>query len=265
MHVHQYWRSDPHSDPAHHLRLLSFAPRDAGASARKLLERAKARLDRLDFYPEPVDLSGVRIVVAPWLFRVPGFRRFRGYATRHLILLKHRSLNEDLVVHELCHVWQLQFNPLRVWLSYARPSTFARDRTGYRANRYEVEAHRAVELTRGPQSQRAMATQNTEAEQLLRERLAEVQCRLAELAKAPEPGAGIAFGKRIGDGTSEAISRRYDIGVGNSLRVTEEKLQRALAKLDEGSYGRCDNCGGAIGAGRLAVAPESALCTDCAR
>jgi DnaK suppressor protein len=105
----------------------------------------------------------------------------------------------------------------------------------------------------------------TEIEQLLRGRLAELQARLAELAKAPEPGAGIGFGKRIGDGTSEAISRRNDIGVGNSLLVTEEKLERALAKLDEGSYGRCDRCGGPIAPGRLEVAPESALCIDCAR
>ena len=102
-------------------------------------------------------------------------------------------------------------------------------------------------------------------EQLLRGRLAEVQARLAELAKAPEPGSGIGFGKRIGDGTSEAISRRNDIGVGNSLLVTEEKLERALAKLEEGSYGRCDSCGSPISPGRLEVAPESALCIDCAR
>lgn len=95
-------------------------------------------------------MRGVRIVIAPWLFRVPGFRRFRAYATRHLILLKRPKPDEDLVVHELCHVWQLQFRPLRVWLSYARPSTFSRNRSGYRANRYEVEARRAVELTRGP-------------------------------------------------------------------------------------------------------------------
>jgi hypothetical protein len=115
---------------------------------RRLLRRAKARLDSLDLYPAPVDLRGVRVLVVPWLYRVPGFRRFRGYATRHLILLRRPVIDEDLVVHELCHVWQLQFRPLRVWLSYARPSTFSRDRTCYRANRYEVEARRAVELTR---------------------------------------------------------------------------------------------------------------------
>jgi DnaK suppressor protein len=107
--------------------------------------------------------------------------------------------------------------------------------------------------------------QGTETERLLRERLDEVRARIAELAKAPEPGSGIGFGKRIGDGTTEAISRRNDIGVGNSLLVTEQKLERALAKLDEGSYGRCDSCGGAIAPGRLEVAPESALCIDCAR
>jgi len=115
-----------------------------------VLARAKERLDRLDFYPEPVDMRGVRLLVAPWLFRVPGFRRFSGYATRHLVLLRGPGIDEDLVVHELCHVWQLQFRPLRVWLSYARLSTFSRDRTRYRANPYEDEARRAVELTRAP-------------------------------------------------------------------------------------------------------------------
>ena len=126
-----------------------MAPVVAGVG-RITLARAKERLDRLAFYPRPVDMRGVRLVVAPWLFRVPGFRRFTGYATRHLVLLKGPEIDEDLVVHELCHVWQLQFRPWRVWLSYARPSTFSRDRTGYRANRYEVEARRAVELTRNP-------------------------------------------------------------------------------------------------------------------
>ena len=105
----------------------------------------------------------------------------------------------------------------------------------------------------------------SDIENLLRTRLDEIQKRLAQLAKPPEPGAGIGFGKRIGDGTNEAISRRNEIGVGNSLLVTEEKLERALAKLEEGSYGRCDSCGGPIAPGHLEVAPESAICIDCAR
>jgi DnaK suppressor protein len=38
--------------------------------------------------------------------------------------------------------------------------------------------------------------------------------RLAALAKRPERGSAVGFGKRIGDGTSEAVSRLTDIGVG---------------------------------------------------
>jgi hypothetical protein len=95
-----------------------------------------------------VRIEGVRIRVAPWLFEVPGFRRFRGYATRHSIWLKRPRLDERLVAHELCHIWQLQHEPLRVWLSYARPSTFSSDRSAYRANRYEAEAIRAADTVR---------------------------------------------------------------------------------------------------------------------
>ena len=107
--------------------------------------------------------------------------------------------------------------------------------------------------------------QQAEIQQLLRARLDEVQARLAELAKPPEAGTGIGFGKRIGDGTNEAITRRNEIGVGKSLEVTEEKLERALAKLEEGSYGLCDKCGGPIAPARLEAVPESVLCIDCAR
>ncbi len=102
-------------------------------------------------------------------------------------------------------------------------------------------------------------------EATLRARLDEVQARIAALAKTPEPGAGIGFGKRVGDGTTEAISRRNEIGIGTSLEVTEQRLLRALAKVDEGSYGVCDRCGKPIAPARLEVAPESVVCIDCAR
>jgi DnaK suppressor protein len=105
----------------------------------------------------------------------------------------------------------------------------------------------------------------TTAERNLRERLEEIQSRIATLAKTPEPGSGIGFGKRVGDGTTEAISRRNEIGIGTSLEVSEQRLLRALAKVEDGSYGVCDSCGKPIAPARLEVAPESVLCIDCAR
>ena len=108
-----------------------------GEAESAALAATKARLDRLDLYPRPVSLRGVRIVVAPWLFRLPWFRRFDGYATHWAILLRARRFlaDGDLVTHELCHVWQMQHHPLRMPLSYL----FA-----YERNRYEQEARWAA-------------------------------------------------------------------------------------------------------------------------
>ncbi len=62
------------------------------------------------------------IVSAPWLFALPWFRRFDGYTMWNLILLRSPRLaaDEDLVCHELCHVWQMQHHPIRMPLSYLR-------------------------------------------------------------------------------------------------------------------------------------------------
>ena len=107
---------------------------------RAALARAKARLDRLDLYPAPVRVERVRIVVAPWFFRLPLLRRYHGYCLIRTILLRRRESSDDLITHELVHVWQQQHRPLRMPLSYLR--------YGYRANPYEAEARAAVESTR---------------------------------------------------------------------------------------------------------------------
>ena len=106
--------------------------------AKAVLARAKARLDPLALYDRPVRLDHVGAVVTPWLFRLPWFRRFDGYTMWNLILLRSRRLlaDEDLICHELCHVWQMQHRPVRMPLSYLR--------VGYARNPYEAEARRAA-------------------------------------------------------------------------------------------------------------------------
>ena len=93
----------------------------------------------------------------------------------------------------------------------------------------------------------------------------ETRARIAELAKRPELGAAQGFGKRIGDGTVEAISRLTEIGVGEKLETSLERTERALVKLDEGTYGICDACGEPIAPKRLEAMPDVVLCVECAR
>src|SRR5262245_50601468 len=102
-------------------------------------------------------------------------------------------------------------------------------------------------------------------EQELRSRLAETENQIGELTKPPEADADIGFGKRIGDGTNEAISRFTEVGVANDVYAIERRIERALEKLGEGTYGTCDECGGQIATGRIRAAPESALCIQCAQ
>jgi hypothetical protein len=110
-------------------------------ATRAALRRAKDRLDPLELYPRPVALAHVHVLVVPWLFRLPWFRRFGGYSAHGTILLRSRALLDDagLVAHELCHVWQMQHHPLRMPLSYVLQ--------GYDRNPYEAEARRAAGQT----------------------------------------------------------------------------------------------------------------------
>jgi hypothetical protein len=90
-----------------------------------------------------VQVESVRIFTVPALFRLPGLRRYGGYALWRTILLKRPLVetSDDLLTHELCHVWQMQNRPwdcLWTWLT-----------TRYRNNPYELEARKAVAATRG--------------------------------------------------------------------------------------------------------------------
>jgi hypothetical protein len=106
-------------------------------AAAAALRRAKAHLDPQRLYARPVDLHGVRLVTAPWVFRLPWFRRFVGYTMWNLILLRRplAESSDELVTHELCHVWQMQHHPVAMPLSFVW--------RGYANNPYELEARRA--------------------------------------------------------------------------------------------------------------------------
>ncbi|WCB92505.1 RNA polymerase-binding transcription factor DksA [Baekduia alba] len=109
------------------------------------------------------------------------------------------------------------------------------------------------------------ATERAAIEQVLGERAAALDVRLTDMSAAPERGSGISFGKRVGDGTTEAVRRLTDVGVGSTLETSQIRVLRALEKLDDGTYGVCDNCGAEIAEARLRFAPESILCIACAQ
>ncbi len=101
-------------------------------------------------------------------------------------------------------------------------------------------------------------------EQVARARLEAKRDELVEqraVLTRPQPDQGsISFGKRVGDGTAMAVDRLSAVTAHDSLGVGLKQVERALEKLDEGSYGVCDQCGDAIGEGRLDARPASTRC-----
>lgn len=98
----------------------------------------------------------------------------------------------------------------------------------------------------------------------LRSQKVEIEGRLAKMKEPPERGSNIGFGKRIGDGTSEAVSRLTEVALASDMEEEVAKIERALEKLAAGTYGICDDCGEPIPAGRLRVSPASVRCVACA-
>ena len=94
----------------------------------------------------------------------------------------------------------------------------------------------------------------------LRAKLAEIEEQLSTMKAPPSEQSNISFGKRVGDGTQMAVDRMSQVGVADKLQATEIDVRRALAKLDDGSYGRCDVCGREIPAARLEALPWATLC-----
>src|SRR5690606_15985665 len=92
---------------------------------------------------------------------------------------------------------------------------------------------------------------------------AQLQTELDRLTEPPETGASVSFGKRVGDGTSEAVERLATTATARSLAASIADIDRAREKMAEGTYGARDRCGGDISPARLEALPATAHCVDC--
>lgn len=67
------------------------------------------------------------------------------------------------------------------------------------------------------------------------------------------------------EGATIAFERQQVIALLDQARRTAARLERALARLDRGGYGICEDCGAPIGEERLEARPASTTCIQCAR
>jgi DnaK suppressor protein len=97
----------------------------------------------------------------------------------------------------------------------------------------------------------------------LAQRAAAIGAELEGLTEAPEDFGVIQFGKRAGDATNVAAEQLSRVGAHEQLLAVLADIERAQAKLADGTYGRCDECGGPIGDARLEALPWAWECVSC--
>ncbi|MFG1908048.1 TraR/DksA C4-type zinc finger protein [Kribbella sp. NPDC048928] len=62
---------------------------------------------------------------------------------------------------------------------------------------------------------------------------------------------------------STTLERYHELTLANNARDMLNQIEFALSRIDDGTYGVCDNCGNAIGKGRLQAFPRATLCVSC--
>lgn len=65
------------------------------------------------------------------------------------------------------------------------------------------------------------------------------------------------------DRATAESDRSFTLRIRDRERRLIRKIQAALQRIDDGSYGVCDDCGEEIGAPRLKARPVTKLCINC--
>jgi DnaK suppressor protein len=93
-----------------------------------------------------------------------------------------------------------------------------------------------------------------------------LRAEIDEIKATPrDPMASVSFGKRVGEGTSQAVERITQVDAAKHLDAKLRDVERALQKLEEGTYGVCDVGGEPIGQERLEAIPWAVRCVEHAR
>ncbi len=88
--------------------------------------------------------------------------------------------------------------------------------------------------------------------------------QLEVMTAPPESGSSIGFGKRVGDGTTEAVERFSSTLTARSIDASIREIDGALKRIEDGTYGVCKSCGSPIPPERLAARPSTVTCVACA-
>jgi RNA polymerase-binding protein DksA len=124
-------------------------------------------------------------------------------------------------------------------------------------------AHRlAVRHDESPWTRAELSEVRTELEDEVRRLREELDLAEHEIDDMLRDG-GDGAGDDPADAGSKTFEREHEMSLANNTRDMLVQAERALARIDNGTYGICENCGNPIGKARLQVFPRATLCMTC--
>jgi DnaK suppressor protein len=127
----------------------------------------------------------------------------------------------------------------------------------------ERNAGRSAPTKRGTRS----AADTEEIRSALKERHSELRTEydqtVADIAELQRDRLTDSAGDDQADTGTKTFEREQEISLANNILERINQVERALERLDEGSYGWCERCGNAIPVERLAAFPSATLCVTC--
>ncbi|MGC2997679.1 TraR/DksA family transcriptional regulator [Streptomyces sp. G35A] len=93
----------------------------------------------------------------------------------------------------------------------------------------------------------------------LRDEISSSEQSLAGLMRDSGDGAG----DDQADTGTKNITREHELALAANAREMLTQSERALQRLDAGTYGLCENCGNPIGKARMQAFPRATLCVEC--
>jgi RNA polymerase-binding protein DksA len=93
----------------------------------------------------------------------------------------------------------------------------------------------------------------------LREEISDAEDGIAEMLRNSTDTGG----EDQADTGSKTFEREHEMSLAASHREILGQTERALARIDDGTYGICERCGNPIGKARLQAFPRATLCMTC--
>lgn len=93
----------------------------------------------------------------------------------------------------------------------------------------------------------------------LRQELADAEKEMEDLIAA----AGVGAGDDQADAGTKTFEREHEMSLVYNARDMVTQTERAVERIDNKSYGKCEECGSFIGKDRLQVFPRATLCMAC--